>query len=367
MWKEYLMSKQNWKIPRYKVLRNIIAQDIAVGKYPAGSLLPSTRELCSVYNVSHNTVELAIRLLAEEKLIRCRKGTLAKVLPPRQKNNLWIAIIGSNPDGDILYNYQESPWFWTICNEITSRLLRDGNVALQLSLYGKWQEHLSKADGFIVIKSNAVADKLRNLPENSLPQDLPCVYIDPRAVPIAENTVKLDYSAACRKIATYFIASGVQHFLVHDIIDEFDEGGETCCRFQEFYRTLAENSVPADCIHKLHCEKGVIGNDELMEIIHKRMPEFSGKVGILCSQDIIAARICKAAPAWNRTLKKDLLVAGVSGLPELYSATPALSSINVPFDEIVDTSLNMLYAMINKKLPAMPGKVYNLNFCIRDT
>ncbi len=362
------MSKQNWKIPRYKVLRNIIAQDIAVGKYPAGSLLPSTRELCSVYNVSHNTVELAIRLLAEEKLIRCRKGALAKVLPPRQKNNLWIAIVGNNPHGDILSNYQESPWLWTICNEITSRLLRDGNVALQLSLCGKWQEHLSKVDGFIVVKSNAVAGKLRNLPENCFPQDLPCVYIDPRSVPVAENTVKLDYSAACRKIATYFIASGVQHFLVYDIIDEKLEDGVDCCRFQEFYRTLAENSIPASSIHKLHNSNGIIlGNDELIELIHKRMPDFSGKVGILCSQDIIAARVCKAAAEWHRTLKKDLLVAGVSGLPELYSTTPALSSINVPFGEIAEASLNMLYELINKKISTLPGRVYNLNFSVRDT
>lgn len=349
-------------MPQYKVLRNIIAQDIAVGKYPPGSELPCTRELCDMYHISHNTVELAIRLLAEEKLIRRRRGCRAKVLTPHKKSNLWIAIVDNNPAGDILLSYQESPWMWTISNEITRGLLRDGNVALQLSLCGNWKEHLSKADGVIIVKSNAVVCKLQNLKECGLP-DIPCVFIDPRAVPAADNTIKLDYSLACRQIATYFLVNGVEHFLIYDIIDCNGEYH----RCQEFYRTLAENSVPESSVYKLHRSDGMIPNEKVLKIIAEKLKSLSGRVGVLCSQDIIAGQVCKIAPECGKTLKKDLFVAGISGLPELYSTTPALSSIKVPFEDIAEDCLNMLYDMIARKVDQLPGKVYNLKFCPRDT
>ena len=356
------MSKRIWKLPRYKVLRNIIAQDIAVGKYPSGSELPSTRELCDIYQVSHNTVELAISLLAEEKLIRRRRGCRAKVLAAEKKSNLWIAIIDNNPRGDILSSYQESPWQWTISNEITRGLLRDGNVALQLSLCGNCKEHLSKVDGVVVVKSNAVACKLHNLNDCGLPQ-LPCVFIDPRTVPVADNTIKLDYAQASRQIATYFLVNDVDHFLVHDIIDCNGE----YCRCQEFYRTLAENSVPESSIHKLHMADSILSNEEQLALIEEKLKSLPGKVGVLCSQDIIADRVCKIAAASGRTLKKDLFVVGISGLPELYSGTPALSSIKVPFEDIAKDCLNMLYDMISRRVDKLPGRVYNLKFCPRDT
>ncbi|MBE6403070.1 MAG: GntR family transcriptional regulator [Lentisphaerae bacterium] len=360
------MNKPIWKLPRYKVLRNIITQDIAVGKYPPGSELPSTRELCGMYHVSHNTVELAISLLAGEKLIRRRRGCRAKVLAPHKKSNLWIAIVDNNPEGDILSDYQESPWQWTISNEITCGLLRSGNVALQLSLCGSWMEHLSKVDGIVIVKSNAVASKLQNLNDYGLPE-IPCVFIDPRSVPAAENTIKLDYSSACRQIATYFLVNGVEHFLVHDIIDSDWDCDTEYCRFQEFYRTLAENSVPESSIHKLHMLDSVTSDEQLLAVIEEKLKSLSGRIGVLWSRDIIAAKVCKMAASCGRTLKKDLFVAGISGLPELYSTTPALSSIKVPFADIAGECLNMLYDMIGKKIEKMPGRVYNLKFCPRDT
>lgn len=353
-------------MPHYKILRNIIAQDIAVGKYPPGSELPSTRELCDIYHVSHNTVEPAISLLADEKLIRRRRGCRAKVLAPHKKSNLWIAIVDNNPAGDILLSYQESPWLWTISNEITRGLLHDGNVALQLSLYGNWKEHLSKADGVIIVKSNAVACELQKLKECGLP-DIPCVFIDPRAVPAADNTIKLDYAQACRQIATYFLVNGVEHFLVRDIIDGDLDCNTEYCRFQEFYRALAENSVPESSIHKLHMADSILPNEEQLALIEEKLKSLPGKVGVLCSQDIVAGQVCKMAASCGRTLKKDLFAAGISGLPELYSGTPALSSIKVPFEDIAKDCLNMLYDMISRRVDKLPGRVYNLKFCPRDT
>ena len=360
------MNKRDWNLPRYKALRNIIAQDIAVGKYPAGSELPSTREFCDKYDVSHNTVELAIRLLAEEKLIRRRSGSRAKVLAARKKSNLWIAIIDDNPAGNTLSNYQVSPWRWTISNAITHCLLRDGNVALQLSLCGSWKEHLRKADGVIIVKNNAVACKLPDLSASGFPQ-LPCVYIDPRAVPLSDNTIKLDYSSACRQIATYFLINGVKHFLVRDIIDSGLDCNMAYCRFQEFYRTLAENSVSEDFIHKINISDGVLSDEKLLSVIADKLQTLPGKVGVLCSQDIVAGRVCAMASACGRTLKKDLFAVGISGLPELYSGTPALSSIKVPFEDIAEDCVNMLYDMISRKVCQLPGRVYNLKFCPRDT
>lgn len=75
-------------IPAYFQLKNIILEKIKSGEYPAGSLIPSERELSENLGISRMTARQAINQLATERyLVREKgKGTFVNELKFEQKN-----------------------------------------------------------------------------------------------------------------------------------------------------------------------------------------------------------------------------------------------------------------------------------------
>lgn len=60
----------------------LLEQRIAAGDYPAGSKLPSERELAASFHVSRNTIRDAIALLAARKIVSTKWGAGTVVLGP---------------------------------------------------------------------------------------------------------------------------------------------------------------------------------------------------------------------------------------------------------------------------------------------
>lgn len=71
------MEDINNKIPLYYKVAEDIEDRIDNNEYKVGSLIPSERELCSIYNVSRMTIRLAIdELVRDGKVKKCQgKGT----------------------------------------------------------------------------------------------------------------------------------------------------------------------------------------------------------------------------------------------------------------------------------------------------
>lgn len=62
-------------VPIYLQIMEKIKLDIIIGKYKHGDRLPSVRELATLYKVNPNTVQKALSLLEEEKLIYTERTT----------------------------------------------------------------------------------------------------------------------------------------------------------------------------------------------------------------------------------------------------------------------------------------------------
>ena len=62
-------------IPIYLQIMEKIKLDIIIGTYKLGDRLPSVRELAALYKVNPNTVQKALSLLEEEKLIYTERTT----------------------------------------------------------------------------------------------------------------------------------------------------------------------------------------------------------------------------------------------------------------------------------------------------
>ncbi|CAG75741.1 GntR-family transcriptional regulator [Pectobacterium atrosepticum SCRI1043] len=73
------------KEPLYKRIARELSQNITLGQYPTGSLIPSELELCELYQVSRHTVREALRDLTEAGLLSRRKGVGSVVVDNDEK------------------------------------------------------------------------------------------------------------------------------------------------------------------------------------------------------------------------------------------------------------------------------------------
>lgn len=83
--------------PRYAWLRERILKDIASGKYPVGSLLPTEKELSERYDVSRHTVREATRELADSGQISRQPGR-GTVVCYATKPGPYVAALGTAKD-----------------------------------------------------------------------------------------------------------------------------------------------------------------------------------------------------------------------------------------------------------------------------
>ncbi len=60
--------------PRYRVIADRLLTEIASGKHPVGSLLPTEIELCARFSASRYTVREALRVITEKGLVSRRPG-----------------------------------------------------------------------------------------------------------------------------------------------------------------------------------------------------------------------------------------------------------------------------------------------------
>ena len=81
-------------MPRYAWLQQSLLTDIASGKYPVGSLLPTEDQLGKIYGVSRHTVREATRKLVDSGLIVRRPG-IGTVVRAARAPQPYVAALGS--------------------------------------------------------------------------------------------------------------------------------------------------------------------------------------------------------------------------------------------------------------------------------
>lgn len=67
--------------PKFLAIYNTLFNEIQIGKYPKGQVMPSEKELCERFGVSRVTVRQAIKILVEDGMIKSIRGKGHVVLP----------------------------------------------------------------------------------------------------------------------------------------------------------------------------------------------------------------------------------------------------------------------------------------------
>jgi GntR family transcriptional regulator len=85
-------------VPYYHQLKELLREEIASGRWPAGSRIPSEPELCRALDVSRTVVRHALGDLEHERLLRRRKGLGTFVTEPKIRGRLVQSLTGFHDD-----------------------------------------------------------------------------------------------------------------------------------------------------------------------------------------------------------------------------------------------------------------------------
>lgn len=356
------MRNANTRRPLYQEVRNRIAQGIANGHYPVGSELPSIAEMNRLYAASPSTIARVIELLRGERLIRCSQGRRPRVRQTgRQRDCFRIAILLDTPDRNCVYDYTDGASTWLLHQKIMQRLLRDHHPVINLSYRYDWEAHCDHIDGVVALEARG---ECRREPDKLRKYGIPCVkfaYFLPD--PPASNTLTLDYAPAMAQIAIYFLSNGCKAVFINDL--EYPENGAKS-RTEALRQTLSGHGFPSERIFTRHFPPMQFTPDDLMEI-RAYLLRTAGPVGILTAGDMQTSQILELAADCRLTLKKDFFVVGISGLPESTRCNPVLSTIEIPFDNLADQIVNMLYQLLQNHVDEIASQLIPLRFAPRGT
>jgi GntR family transcriptional regulator len=85
-------------MPYYHQLKELLRDEIASGRWPPGSRIPSEPELCTLLDVSRTVVRQALGELENERLLRRRKGLGTFVAEPKIRGQLVQTLTGFHDD-----------------------------------------------------------------------------------------------------------------------------------------------------------------------------------------------------------------------------------------------------------------------------
>ncbi|MGH3741620.1 MAG: GntR family transcriptional regulator [Micromonosporaceae bacterium] len=84
------------EIPLYQVVAQALRKKIRAGQLAQGSRVPTEHELMKDYEVSRNTVRLALNVLTSEGLIMAGRGRAGRVVRRRELVTIHVAQVESN-------------------------------------------------------------------------------------------------------------------------------------------------------------------------------------------------------------------------------------------------------------------------------
>jgi len=87
-----ILKDADTNVPLYLKVARALQQQIAIGEYPIGSLLPTEVELGTRYGVSRQTVRQAIQFLRQQKLLSAKKGVGTRVEARQPQRGYYFAL-----------------------------------------------------------------------------------------------------------------------------------------------------------------------------------------------------------------------------------------------------------------------------------
>lgn len=339
--------------------RQYLLQEFERPDLHAGSRLPTNRELSAHLGLSLQTVQAAIRQLAQEGRVQTRAGSGTFLISKAPKRSTRLRIALSVPFSE---SGVGSTWGHRIASGIFQATLAGSTPASLVPLPGnvegtdtakqKLLAECSEVDGLILFPYSLYPPSARDEVCQAYEQGgKPVVHVLPPTDTATTNFVSLDYYGSSFRLGRAWRKTGRRRFwLVHARpLNEWTSGR---LRFTGFVAGLGDG-LGSD--YELRTVQARTGSNEengyqLIQQIPAKSP--AAPDAIFCLDDLLMRGVIRALQESGRRVPQDVSVAGVET-----GDTTVITSIIQPLELLGRASLAMLLERIELKGASVPGRL----------
>ncbi len=330
------------------VLTEQITADIARGEYGlSGEQLPGIRELAERYDVSVQSAQNAIKILAERGLITLHgkryylsNGYASPSSPyGRILKSLAQPIIG------LELNNIGNQYFSSITERLTAKARSEGYSLLTTSSNGS---NSAKIENLRLFHKLNVSGIFAVPDINSVNAEIyrscavPLVILGREIALPNCDTVIVENELAGSKVARHLARMGCMSFAYIGLKDFLDSDN----RLGGFAKQLTAMGLKLSDLLKVESAADETLRGQVMSVV-RRSPK---PLGIFCYHDLLAAEVLRTVKMSGRGQYKipdDIAIAGFDDLPITTMVTPTLTTVSYQYDKIVDSAMSMMLDYIS--------------------
>jgi len=345
-------------------LRAALTRELSSGRWPVGATLPSTRELARQYEASFNAVLQALHQLQDDGLVelRPRSGVIVRnTKPPKQRTSqrTFVGVLGSVTPRTEPGQWWGSMIYHAVHEEVTragydtlllGHSLPDGSID-HATLLSKLESRKEEMAGLIISFTDPDIDKI--LVELDR-MEIPWVTANQTSETCFQNFVSADNVRDSRRVGQLFSCLGITNSLV--LHNGMEVAGSTVEKVNGFVNGYMVEGQPLDGIKLLDCG-GVdrsLGYRQVQQFLTDN-PKYRPQ-GIFAIGDHLALGAIDACQALGLSVPNDVKVVGTTGLEISEHATPPLTVLAQPMDEIGRELVRLLMEMSREEVSRMTGR-----------
>jgi len=353
-------------------------QKIETGEWAVGKRLPTTRALAAELRVSINTVQNAFRHLEAHDLVerRPRLGGYVKARPNRASSAVAptrkATVLGivsrytENPDaddfghnivrgcaraaGDAGFHLAMYPFSYDDPNPIKSLLSTIDNTAARAA---------GVLGGILVFPSKPILGLLEELDR----RQIAWVTINRRDANETQNFVSFDAFGGSRLIGRLFAKQNIDRAVV--LSDTFGPGKTSAEKYFGFLQGYVEGGMLSRNLDYIDCDS----YQEMAgyERIRRYFDEFGPPKGVYASGDFLALGAARLARERGLRIPEDIVVVGSTGLHVAAYATPPMTVMQVPMEQMGREAARMLMQMSREGDRRIAGRFVPTSLLVRES
>lgn len=313
-------------------VRDRIFRDILNGVWKNDNLLPGTAELAQRYHVGFCSVVEAVRMLGEEGIIIRHTGRRARVVGDARRCRQVGIVVDDAVKQLFPFNYTCASTTWLKFNAMQLALIHAGYAALSMPPDLEFGRYLPHLDAAVVLRDTD--GQWRFDPRDG---NLPAVYcFNQRPEILPEWCNYLDYEASMERAATTLIARGAKDICAVTFLHR-KKNFDAFRRIIEKYPQLSFRQIEVECL---------VDKEKVRLLARALLRDARPPCGFLVIGDMLGWLLVEEALGRKLVLKKDISVIGTAGLPESRHMDPALSVIEVPFNEQAGIAVRQLGCLL---------------------
>jgi DNA-binding LacI/PurR family transcriptional regulator len=348
---------------------------IKTGQWPQGKRVPTTRELAAHYQVSVNTVQNAFRELEAFDLVerRPRLGGFVKTQPGAITSKATtIAVVGSYTSAGMSTSEADESWGYRIIRGCDAEMAeakfhlsmfshppRDPDALPKiLAMVDQAGDKLGGVLLFVYARPEAAA--LRNELDR---RNIPWVTVNRPREHAAQNFVTSEMVLGSRVVARCFAKMGVERAVF--LCNCLSVGNSTNDKYLGFMEGWLESGKSSRNADFLSC--GEITEPVGYACMKKYLAENDPPQAVFAAGDLLAIGAARALRERGVVVGKDTLLVGSTGLQVATYATPPLTVIESPMEQMGREAVRMLLEMHREGVRRMMGRYVPAKLVIRES